>query len=76
MPAIGQMMTFAVRGLEVEKIKYCPFCGEKAIMKKVDSESRLRRNEYYIECLYAGCRCRTPNQISEENAVYVWNKRI
>ena len=57
------------------KLKPCPFCGSTA----VDVEYKFAlRTFYYVVCNYnnGGCGASSGICTTEEEAVWVWNRRV
>ena len=59
---------------EMEKLKPCPFCGSKAVLRK-----KANLETYIVECTNGFCPASYMignDYETEEEAVEVWNKRI
>ena len=54
----------------MNKIKQCPFCGSRAVLRTYD-------DKYYVRCSNVGCKvyAATENEDSPEEAIRAWNKR-
>lgn len=53
-----------------EKLKPCPFCGEK---RNLYPESYVT-GKWQVECLI--CRASGGNCVKEANAIKAWNRRV
>lgn len=58
----------------MEKIKPCPFCGGKAILKKIPNTDLT---PYYVRCNSKECPMyvATCNRDTPEEAIAIWNRR-
>lgn len=58
--------------IAVEKLKTCPFCGGKAILKK-----NRYSDGYYVTCLSHNCSMiiATCQRETKEEAIEAWNRR-
>lgn len=61
----------------MEELKPCPFCGSKAILRKVATGRNRSGYEYYIRCgnIHCPVYVHTLNRNTEDEAVEAWNMR-
>lgn len=50
-------------------LKRCAHCGGLGVL-------RTMFDRFYVQCGTYNCRIRTPEELSEEIVVNVWNKRV
>lgn len=71
--------------MTMEKLKPCPFCGEKPLVRMVDlrcitvADNVALRDEWYrVCCGNASCVCntRTKKFLSKDEAIEAWNRRV
>lgn len=61
----------------MEDLKPCPFCGSKAILRKVATGRNRSGYEYYVRCgnIHCPVYVNTCNRDTEDEAVEIWNRR-
>lgn len=61
----------------MEELKPCPFCGSKAILRKVATGRNRSGYEYYVRCYNLNCTVyvHTFYRDTEDEAVENWNRR-
>jgi Lar family restriction alleviation protein len=62
----------------VERLKRCPFCGEKALVENLNDKSQYyhRKLPWRVKC--SKCHCALAYQFFEtkEHAIKEWNRRV
>lgn len=58
-----------MEGINMDKIKTCPFCGRNKV-----SINRTNENACWIECDYCGANVRSTKM--RKDAISLWNRRI
>lgn len=63
-----------------EKLKPCPFCGDKDIIWKEDLDGEGRRQgTWFVFCNTSGCPCDIKEgnfHKNEQEAISAWNRRV
>lgn len=63
----------------MDKLKSCPFCGNKNIEKNIatqyDAESGLQPVRTFFSAVCSRCGCRTASFQEWENVANAWNRR-
>lgn len=61
----------------MEELKPCPFCGDKASLRKTATGRNRSGYVYYISCGNLNCPVcvYTCNRDTENEAVEIWNRR-
>ena len=62
----------------MEELKPCPFCGGKAVLKKVATGIGQDGYWYYVRCASINCTVHvsTCSRPTEKEAVEIWNRRV
>ena len=57
-----------------QKLKPCPFCGEKAVLERY--KSKLYGERYWVTCGFMLCPVKPSTGISDkEHVIEAWNRR-
>lgn len=59
-------------GKSETKLKPCPFCGSKDVGLICVDEAL---GAWMVKCNGFGCGCRTMDWLTDESAIWAWNRR-
>ena len=61
------------KGTEMEELKQCPFCGNRAYLFTTDELGYSEKDRYTVKC--GSCFCGTGQYADQERAKEAWNRR-